>query len=98
MACVGSYLTLARASELRLGDRPQHLARTRHGMRHRNFFQAAGDECRPSGLMAGAMPTPGVTVEVLVKEHEIAPVRALREPNLITVARATARGVWQKDS
>src|ERR1700688_3953059 len=50
-------------------------------------------ECRPAGLMAGAQAAPGVAVEVLVEEHQVAPVLVLGEAAVVAVACPPAGGV-----
>ena len=45
----------------------------------RERLEAVGDERRPAGLVRGAEPAPGVAVEVLVEEDQVAPVRIGRE-------------------
>src|SRR5438105_15156327 len=38
------------------------------------LLQQLGDEASPARLVAGADPAAGVAVEILVEEHEVAPV------------------------
>src|SRR5438128_5805693 len=57
-------------------------ARGRARRRHKSvapLFDEIRDESRPSRLMRGAEAFAGVAVEVFVEEHEVAPVRIVRE-------------------
>jgi hypothetical protein len=79
-------LALTRAGQAaapgRLGfDQPRLLAEGQHllpGAR-RELVHEAGNDPRPTCLVAGAQPGPGVAMEVLVEEDEIAPVRVVPE-------------------
>ena len=48
------------------------------------------DEGGPAGLMAGAHTGTVITVEVLVEENVIAPVRIVLEELVLTVERSSA--------
>jgi hypothetical protein len=50
----------------------------------------AEHQSRPTGLVACAQPLAGLAVEVFVEEHEVAPVRVVRETRIIPVAGTTA--------
>src|SRR5262249_46362176 len=52
----------------------------------------------PSGLMAGAEPSPVIAVEILVEENEVTPVRVLLELVAAAVNRAIALVVPEKDA
>ena len=54
-------------------------------------FQAPHDERRPARLMACADPAARVAVEVLVEEHQIAPVGVRLEPPVARVAGTSGR-------
>ncbi len=51
-------------------------------------IQQAGDDPRPTGLVAGAEAGPVVPVEVLVEEDQVTPVRILLELRGASVDRA----------
>src|SRR3954447_21008977 len=59
----------------------QSFGRAEHEIHH---------ECGPAGLVRGAEPCPGVTVEVLVERQQVVPVRVLLEEALPAEHRPTA--------
>src|SRR5499426_3743748 len=60
--------------------------------------QELGHEPGPAGLVAGADASAVVTVEVLVEEDEVAPVRVALERVEATVDRAPAVGPPEEDA
>ena len=56
-----------------------------------------GDDSGPAGLVAGAEAGPVVAVEILVEQEAIAPVRVRLELPGLSIDRATALLVFQKD-
>src|SRR5215831_4717004 len=72
----------------------EHLCRSIRGEK----VHHAGDETSPACLVTGAQAGPVVAMEVLVEEHEIAPMRILLEFSGATVNRPPSLAVSQEDS
>src|SRR5689334_17243370 len=62
-----------------------------------DVFDATESKRGPAGLMARADATTGLTVEVLMKQHQILPVRISGVARIAAVARAVPVGPPQKD-
>src|SRR5215831_14638431 len=61
------------------------------------LLDATDDERRPPGLVGGAEATTVVAVEVLVEQHQVAPVRIARVARIVAVARTATVGVGKED-
>ena len=83
---------------LNLGDRGD-FAQGEHLLRagRRKQVHDPGDDAGPSGLMAGAQAGAVVTVEVLVEEEEVAPVRILLERGRTAIDRPAPGLRGQRD-
>src|SRR4051812_11722013 len=62
----------------------------------RQILNQTNDERGPAGLMIRAQPATGIAIEVLVKEHEIAPMRVRRPARISAVHGSPAVRVSQK--
>src|SRR5215469_204411 len=77
-----------------------------HGRLHRSsnreratrteFAEKPRDQRGPSGLMAGTASPAVVSMEVLTKEDEVAPMRVCGKARLLAVARAVTAVVGKK--
>src|SRR5262245_38953672 len=61
-------------------------------------MHASGNDPGPSRLVVGAETSPVVTVEVLIEQDEIAPVRVLLKLPRPAIDRPSASLVFQKDA
>ena len=61
------------------------------------ILQATGHQGRPASLVARPQATSMLAMEVLVKEHEMAPVRVRGKMSILTMARSAAMRIWEKE-